>query len=320
MSVRYNENDVGTASSNIMRLSATGTLPALNGSNLSNLNDTSNAKFIATEVKNQNFTIEANKLYIIAANNITITVPSGLQDYNIWGFVNFGKFTTTVSLPANNVIKNINAVADITNTYQTTSDKSFKEFIVINESPNTIHYAKHTYNKIYRSFDDVSSLVSTSGETKNILFYNSTKWPGVKANTTPASYGGDGYAFFLSNNRNNTLIYANLINTGAPNYNNQAYPSYLIIWKTTTTTLTLNELYHDPLNNPGNVLMIHCSPPDSGSTWIQRTIVLNNGYSIEGFTNVAAPAAYKNFSYLKLISDGTKDWKIIESSDDWTLS
>jgi hypothetical protein len=320
MSVRYNENDVGTAANNIMRLSATGTLPAINGYNLNNLNDTSNAKFIATEVKNQNFTIEANKLYIITANNITITVPSGLQDYNIWGFVNFGKFTTTVSLPGNNIIRNINAAADITTSYQTISDKSFKEFIVINESPNTIHYAKHTYNKIYRSFDDVYSQVSTSTETKNILTYNSTKWPLSKANSSPAILSGDGYSFYFTNYRNTFSIYANTITSGATNYNNQPFPSFLIIWKTTTATLTLNQLYHDPLDNPGNVLMIHCSPPDSGSTWIQRTIVLNNGYSIEGFTNVAAPSTYKNFSYLKLISDGTKDWKIIESSDDWTLS
>ncbi|CAB4160203.1 hypothetical protein UFOVP724_109 [uncultured Caudovirales phage] len=320
MSVRYNENDVGTSADNILKLSATGTIPALNGADLTNLNDTSNGKFIATEVKNSNFTIEANKLYIITANNITITVPTGLQDYNIWGFVNFGKFTTTVSLPANNIIRNINAVADVTVTYQTISEKAFKEFVVMNESTNTIHYAKHTYNKMYLSYDDFYPLVSTSTETRNILFYNSTKNPTNKANTTAALYSGDGYQFWHLNYRQNANHYINTIGTGSPNFYNLPYASYLIIWKTTTATLTLNQNYHDPLNNAGNVLFIHCSPPATGSTWIQRNIVLNNGYTIEGFTNVAAPSTFKLYSYLKLISDGTKDWKIIESSDDWTLS
>jgi hypothetical protein len=320
MSVRYNENDIGTSANNILKLSATGTIPAISGANLTNLNDTSNAKFIATEVKNSNFTVEANKLYIVIENNITITVPIGLQDYNIWGFVNFGKFTTTVSLPANNIIRNINAVADITTTYQTTSDKAFKEFVVMNESTNTIHYAKHTYNKMYRSFDDLYPLISTSIETRNILFYNSSKTPSNKANTTPAIYSGDGFQFYYLNNRTTPNIYTVTVNSGPQNFYNHHYPSFLLIWKTTTATLTLNQDYHDPLNNPGNVLLIHCSPPSTGSTWIQRNIVLNNGYTIEGFTNVAAPSTFKLYSYLKLISDGTKDWKIIESSDDWTLS
>ncbi len=319
MSMRYNENDVGISANNILTLATNGVLPAVNGSNLTNLTDTSNAKYVATEVKSQNFTVEANKLYIIIANNITITVPTTMNDYNVWGFVNFGKFTTTVSLPANHIIRNINSIADTTTTYQTTSDKSFKEFVVAIESTNTIHYIKNTYNnKLYECFDDVYRAIATGTSTKNILAYFSTKTPGARTNSV-ASLMSQGFQFFNLNYRSQSFNYQNTFMESS-NFKNFPLPSFLFFWKKTTATLTLNQLYHDPLNNPGYVLLIHLSPPDSGSTWVQRTITCTNGYSIDGFTTVVSSATYKHYQYLKLISDGTKDWKIIESSDDWTLS
>jgi len=300
-------------------------LPFVDASNLTNLNIkpniTSNNDYVATEVKNANFTIEENKFYIIIADNITMTIPATMSDYSIWGYLNFGNYTTTISIPAGqSIVNRLNATTSIATSLTLKSDKASKEFISYNVSGALTHYSKFNIGrangltfsdfansslaalkKPFVSPNKDASYVSIQSHhiteilTRPIAYLTDVN----NTNTTTNSYLRYSDAFYYVNS--SSLASNNTYSLIGPNSDQDGFQMLI----------------------PGRIYNFILIPPDSGATNKSGTFTISKGSSsltFEGLNTISYTGTFVNHAYIRLICDGTSSLKILEASDGWTIS
>jgi len=316
-SINSNENPI-----KILDFEPDAKLPFVDGSNLTNLNINentgSNNNYIATEVKNSNFTIEPNKFYIIIANNIVATLPATMPDFSIWGYLNFGNYTTTITIPAGqSIVNRLNATTSITTSLVLTSEKASKEFISYNVSGSLTHYSKFYIGK-------------NSGFT--FLDYFSQNSIMLKKLTVLASSSGNSpnkYSIIGSNYITDAiskpLLYIS-VNGSSTIYPNLTDCIYNFNASTTANSYTFPGAFvnfHLRILIPGKIFNFIILPPFTGSTNRSSSFTILRGTStltFEGATSISYTGSFVDHAYIRFICDGTSDLKILEASDGWVIN